>query len=68
MFTDVTYQDWLAAADRDRLLLTAIDRYKAALERGWTGYQEIFTQELTPWESMKNESLLDDEIFIGGAA
>jgi len=30
MFTDVTYQDWLAAADRDRLLLTAIDRYKAS--------------------------------------
>lgn len=46
----------------------AIDRYKAALERGWTGYEEIFTQELTPWESMKNESLLDDDIFIGGAA
>lgn len=46
----------------------AIDRYQAALARGWTGYEEIFTQELTPWESMKNESLLDDEIFIGGAA
>lgn len=46
----------------------AIDRYKAALDRGWTGYEEIFTQELTPWESIKNESLLDDEIFIGGAA
>ncbi|WGH87070.1 PD-(D/E)XK nuclease-like domain-containing protein [Auritidibacter ignavus] len=46
----------------------AIDRYKAAQERGWTGYEAIFTQELTPWESMKNESLLDDEIFIGGAA
>lgn len=30
MFTDVTYQDWLAAADRDRLLLTAIDRYKSS--------------------------------------
>ncbi|MBQ8314041.1 MAG: phage portal protein [Clostridia bacterium] len=30
MFTDVTYQDWLAAADRDKLLLTAIDRYKAS--------------------------------------
>lgn len=46
----------------------AIDRYQSALARGWTGYEEIFTQELTPWESMKNESLLDDEIFIGGAA
>lgn len=45
----------------------AIDRYKAALQRGWTGYEEIFIQELTPWESIKNESLLDDEIFIGGA-
>ena len=30
MFTDVTYQDWLAAADRDKLLLTAIDRYKSS--------------------------------------
>lgn len=46
----------------------AIDRYKTAVDRGWTGYEEIFTQELTPWESIKNESLLDDEIFIGGAA
>jgi len=34
MFTDVTYQDWQAAADRDKLLLTAIDRYKASRDFG----------------------------------
>ncbi len=30
MFTDVTYQDWLAAQDRDALLLSAIESYKAS--------------------------------------
>ena len=28
MFTQVTYQDWCAAADRGRLLLSAIEQYK----------------------------------------
>lgn len=28
MFTDVTFQDWQTAADRDALLLSAIQRYK----------------------------------------
>ena len=30
MFTDVTYQDWLAAQDKSGLLLTAIERYKTS--------------------------------------
>lgn len=37
----------------------AIDRYKQALEHGWAGYQEIFTQDLTTWESIRNEDLYD---------
>lgn len=37
----------------------AIDRYQRALEKGWAGYEEIFTQELTIWESSKNETLED---------
>lgn len=32
MFTDVTFQDWLAAPDRDRLLLSAIDSYKTSAD------------------------------------
>lgn len=30
MYLDVTWQDWCAAADRDALMLEAIDRYKAS--------------------------------------
>lgn len=34
MFTDITYQDWQSAPDRDKLLLSAIDRYKASRDFG----------------------------------
>lgn len=30
MYTDVTYQDWEAAADREQLMLQAVDRYKSS--------------------------------------
>lgn len=30
MFTDITYQDWLAAQDRDGLILSAIEGYKTS--------------------------------------
>lgn len=42
----------------------AIDRYKQAQQTGWTGYPEVFTQELTPWEAIKNEDLLDEGITV----
>ena len=38
----------------------AIARYKQAQEHGWTGYTAVYEQQLTPWESIKNEELLEE--------
>lgn len=38
----------------------AIARYKQAQEHGWTGYTAVYKQQLTPWESIKNEELLEE--------
>lgn len=36
----------------------ALDRYRKAMETGeWPGYTAIYEQSLTPWESIKNETL-----------
>ena len=38
----------------------AIQRYKQTQETGWTGYTAVYEQDLTPWEAIKNDELLEE--------
>lgn len=38
----------------------ALARYKQAQEHGWTGYTAVYEQELTPWERIKNEEMMEE--------
>lgn len=40
-----------------------LERYRKALETGeWPGYNAVYEQSLTPWESIKNESLEESQL------
>lgn len=54
----------MALADAQLRIDYALDRYKDGIESGWGGYGRVFEQELTTWESMKNEELDDVEIEV----
>lgn len=50
-----------AALDHgQRRIEYAIRRYKQTQETGWTGYTAVYEQDLTPWEAIKNDELLEE--------
>ena len=50
-----------AALDHgQRRIEYAIQRYKQTQETGWTGYTAVYEQDLTPWEAIKNDELLEE--------
>lgn len=40
----------------------ALMRYKQAQKHGWTGYTAVYEQDLTPWEAIKNDDMIEEAV------
>lgn len=60
-YTVSVHQLSQAALDHaQRRIDYAIARYRQAIEAGWTGYTAVYEQDLTPWEAIKNDEMLEE--------